>query len=154
MPVTIELTSELESRLRREAARVGLPPETYVARALEKQLGAGEPAGGNGSNGPAAAEAPGARPEARRISAVEADLLQRINLGLPPDFWSAYRELLRRRDEGTLAPDEQASLVAMSDRVEEANARRMTALAMLAQVRGVALDALMRELGVTGSALG
>ena len=156
MPVTIELTPELEARLRREAARLGLPPEAYVARALEQHLGAGNPVGGNGSNGPAtdtAAASPGGS-NVHGLSAVEADLLQRINLGLPPDFWSAYRALLRRRDEGTLTPEEQASLVEMSDRVEEANARRMTALATLAKLRGIGLETLMRDLGVSGSARG
>ena len=154
MPVTIELTPELEARLRREAARLGLPPEAYVAWALEQHLGAGNPVGGNGSNGPATAAASSARSDVHGLSAVEADLLQRINLGLPPDFWSAYRALLRRRDEGTLTPEEQASLVEMSDRVEEANARRMTALATLAKLRGIGLETLMRDLGVSGSARG
>lgn len=38
MAVTIELGPELEGRLRREAARRGLPPEAYVAEALEEHL--------------------------------------------------------------------------------------------------------------------
>jgi hypothetical protein len=154
MPVAIDLTPELEGRLRREAARLGVPPEAYVAQALEQHLGAGKPSSGNGSNGPAAAAASPARSEAHRLSAVEADLLQRINLGLPSDFWSEYRALLGRRDDGALTPDEQASLVAISDRMEEANARRMNALTTLAKFRGIGLGALIRDLGVTGSARG
>ena len=145
MAVTIELSPELEARLRREAAREGLPPEAYVARALEEHLRNGGPQGGNGSgNGPAATS----------LSAEESDLLRQINLGLPPDFWSDYRRLLRRRDEGALTPDEQAALITMSDRVEEANARRMTHVSSLARLRGVTLDSLMRTLGIAGEPRG
>ena len=149
MPVTIDLTPELESRLRHEAARQGLEPEAYIARTLEQHLRG--PTDGNGSNGPGPATPTAARPEGTRLSAEEAELLREINLGLPPDFWSGYRHLLQRRDQGSLTPQEQASLVAMSDRVEEANARRMTHLARLARIRGVSLEALMRDLGVAGA---
>ena len=141
MPVTIELSPELESRLRHEAARLGLQPEAYIAKALEQYV-RGDGAGGD------APRPPTAQPGPNGLSAEEADLLQRINLGLPADFWAGYRHLLRRRDEGVLTPEEQTSLVAMSDKVEEANARRMTHLAKLARLRGVTLEALMRTLGV------
>src|SRR2546426_10345619 len=112
MPVLIELSPELEARLRREAARLGLPPEAYVARALEQHLSNGEGTGSNGAGGPAPLEAATApQPNTKRLAPEEADLLRRINLGLPPDFWTRYRLLLRRRDEEALTPEEQASLV-------------------------------------------
>ena len=143
MPVTIELAPELEARLRREAARLGLEPGAYVARAVEQHLSASPPAAGNGSNGGQAAPT--------QLTSEEAEILQQINLGLPPDFWASYRELLRRRDEESLSAAEQAALVGMSDRVEEANARRMAHLVRLARIRGVELDALMRDLGLPGA---
>jgi hypothetical protein len=134
MPVTIELTAEMEHRLRREAARQGLEPQAYIARALEQHLRGSEPAGGNGA----------------RLSAREAELIQQINLGLPADLWAEYRELIRKRDEQALTPAEHQRLVSISDQIEQSNARRMTHVAQLARLRGVKLDALMNDLGISG----
>jgi hypothetical protein len=138
MPVTIQLTPELEGRLRREAARHGLEPETYIARALEEHL---RESGAPGGNGAGSAEE-------------ETDVLQRINLGLPPELWVQYRQLIGKRNDGTLSAQEKQSLVAISDQIEEANARRMNHLADLARLRGVTLEVVMKDLGVVGGSHG
>jgi hypothetical protein len=54
-----------------------------------------------------------------------------------------------RRKAETLTPDEQTELIALSDRLEEANARRIGYLAELARVRHTTLEAVMSELGLT-----
>src|SRR5688572_26202769 len=118
MPVTVELSQELEARLRREAARHGIDPNAYVARTLEQHLRRAEQYGGNGAGSHLG-------PEGTHLPAREAELLQQINTGLPPDVWAEYRRLLARRGDGTLTPAEQQSLVALSDRIEEANASRL-----------------------------
>jgi hypothetical protein len=138
MPVTVELTQELEARLRREAARHGLDAEAYIARALEQHLRAARDADDNGA-APLAA-----------LPAREAELLQRINAGLPADTWARYHDLVRRRTTGTLTEPEQGELIALSDRIEEANADRIARVVELARLRGVTPDALVRELGLPG----
>jgi hypothetical protein len=152
MHVTIQLAPNLEGRLRREAARHGLEPEAYIARALEEHLRDADSRGGNGAGGTSGTSGTvvgGAEPRGH-----ETDLLQKINLGLPSELWVQYRELIDKRDACTLTPQEQQTLVAISDRIEEANARRMGYLAELARARGVRLEVVMQDLGVGGGSRG
>ena len=58
--------------------------------------------------------------------------------------------MLRKRDSETLKPAEQRQLVDLSDQIEQANARRMGLLVELARLRGVSVEALMRDLGIAG----
>ena len=147
MPVTVELPQELEARLRREAARQGIDPNAFVARALEQHLRGAEQSGGNGAGSDVGASV-------AHLPAREAELLQQINTGLPPDVWAEYRRLLARRADGTLTPAEQQSLVELSDRIEEANASRLALAAELARLRGDTLDTIVRELGLPGGPRG
>ena len=86
------------------------------------------------------------------LGAVEADLLQKINVGLPAELWERYRGLLEMRRSGTLNEKDQAALVALSDRIEEASARRGEHLLALAHLRRVSLEALMHDLRITAPA--
>ena len=52
---------------------------------------------------------------------------------------------MTRRKTEILTPDEQTELIALSDRLEEANAQRIGYLARLARVRHTTLDAVMRR---------
>ena len=64
--IKLELTPELEQQLRDEAAIQGLDPNHYIVNTLKERL----------------------RPvpcDVSRLSKAEADLLQNINLGLPPE---------------------------------------------------------------------
>lgn len=78
----------------------------------------------------------------------EADLLQQINLGISPATWQRYEELKVKRRALTLADDEHAELIAISDQIEIANARRIAALIQLADLRQTSLEALMAQLGI------
>jgi hypothetical protein len=91
---------------------------------------------------------------APRVSAAEADLLLRINTGLPEGVRQRCRELGDKRQNGTLAPEEQAELVRLTDDVERQQADRVAALAELAQLRRVSLSALMDQLGIRAPADG
>jgi hypothetical protein len=140
--VSFELPIDLEERLRQEAGRAGLDMGEYVRRFLANYLSG---VGDSGRAGVHSQSSAGARLDAR-----EADLLSQINLGLPPELWEQYRELLRKRDDETLAAAEQRQLVALSDQIEQANARRMAHVAELARLRGVGIKALMVDLGLGG----
>ena len=144
MTVSFDLPTELEDRLREEARRAGLDPAEYVRRFLASHL---RDAGRSSGNGPTSGLA---RPDTGHLEAREAALLGQINLGLRPEFWAEYHELLRKRDSETLKPAEQRQLVDLSDQIEQANARRMGLLVELARLRGVSVEALMRDLGIAG----
>jgi hypothetical protein len=132
MALTITLTPEAEERLRDESARTGLPPETLAANKLEAFL---LPVGG-------------APPPPVAASPDESELLAKINEGFPPEFWRRYRELIARREEGSLTANERTELVALTDRVEEKNWRRTEYLLALAALRKVALPDLVQQLGL------
>jgi hypothetical protein len=129
--MTIEIAPELERQLRQEAARSGLAPDAYIVEAVQARLRQRRH-----------------RPRAPRLSPVEAQLLAKINLGLSPTEWERYHALVARRKAETLTPDEQTELIALSDRLEAANAQRIECLAALARVRNTTLDVLIRDLGL------
>lgn len=133
MIVTIDLEPELEARLRAEAARQGLDPGAFVRSALEERL----------------RRARGDEPA--RLPARESELLQKINLGLAQETWHRYHELAGKRGAETLTPTEHAELLALTQVIEEANARRVGHLVELAGLRGVSLDQLMLELGISAT---
>ena len=86
--------------------------------------------------------------EATSLSNIETELLQQINLGLTQETWQQYHQLIAKRRSETLSPVEQETLIRITDDIEIANARRMSALVKLAQYRQTSLEALMNELGI------
>jgi hypothetical protein len=91
------------------------------------------------------AESPGGTPPAL-LSPAEADLLQKINQGLPPEVWERYHQLVAKRRAETLTPSEHTELIRLSDQIELANARRLEHLVELARLRQISLDTLMDQL--------
>ncbi len=102
----------------------------YVSRTLREHLRGAEPS------------------DNRHLSAEESRLLQEINLGLPDATWHRYRELLPKRSAETLTASEHAELIAISDQIEELDARRAERLVELARVRQTSVAALMEQLGI------
>lgn len=76
----------------------------------------------------------------------ESELLQKINLSLPAEIWQRYAELKEKRQNETLLPEEHTELIAITDRIEEANAQRMPYLIALAQLRQVTLETIIGQL--------
>ena len=131
MTMTINLPPELEISLRDEAAKEGLNADRFVIDALRERL-----------------SRPSVDQNMPRLSKAEADLMQRINEGLPMETWRQYHALIAKRDAGTLTADEQQILVGLVDQVEIAHARRLGYLLELAHLRGTTLDAVMNALGI------
>lgn len=129
MVITIDITPELEMQLHNEAARVGLDTDRYIVTTLEKHLHR-------------------ARNDTPHLSTVETRLLQKVNLGLSQEVWQHYHELIAKRRAEILTPEEHATLITLSDQIEEANARRIEALAELARLRQTSLEELMSDLGL------
>lgn len=89
---------------------------------------------------------------ARRAAPVlaerESELLAEINRGLPRELREPFAQLVEKRDARTLTPGEHVELIRLSDKVEEFQAHRLQLLADLAQLRGVTLDQLLKDLGI------
>jgi hypothetical protein len=81
-------------------------------------------------------------------SQTEADLLLKINEGLPTSTRQRYAELIARRQAETLTDAEYAELLELTQQVEAYQARRVACLAELAQLRKVPLATLADSLGI------
>jgi len=129
MNVSLTVPPEMERKLKQAASQIGLTPDSYIVRLLQQELQA--------------------RASSARLSSEETELLQRINASLSTVEWERYRSLLAKRDAENLTGKEHAELIALSDKIEEANVRRMEAVTELARVRKVTVPELMSTLGLT-----
>ncbi len=75
-----------------------------------------------------------------------------ITLELTPEMWENYHALIAKRRAETLTSQEQATLIEISDQIEQANARRIQYLIELASLRGTSLETVMQELGIEAPA--
>ncbi len=82
------------------------------------------------------------------MSQAEADLLLKINEGIPAALRQPYAELIARRQAETLTDAEYHELLQLIQQVEALQARRVAYLAELAQLRQVPLAALADSLGI------
>jgi hypothetical protein len=78
----------------------------------------------------------------------EAELLLKINQGIPTDLRASYQILREKREAETLDDKEYESLIQLSNQIEQIGAQRLEALAKLAQLRQVSLLDLMETLGI------
>lgn len=78
----------------------------------------------------------------------QAELLRRINEGVPVSIGERYDQLIRLRDNDKLAAHEYEELLHLTEVVEERQANRLADLIELARLRGVSLDQLTCELGI------
>lgn len=124
--ITLNLSPELEHRLRAEAARQGVEPNRYILNTLQERL----------QSSPATAQP------------TEADLLQQINIGFSTQTWEQYHCLIAKRQAETLTPEEHEQLIQLSDRLEKLNVVRIQALIQLAALRSQTLTDLMQTLGI------
>jgi hypothetical protein len=83
-----------------------------------------------------------------RLSGKETELFQVINEGLPEQVWSRYRDLSRKQRAETISEPEHEEFLRLIDLTERAHGKRMHAVAELANVRGVPIESLMKQLGI------
>jgi len=126
MSLTLTLPNHTEAQLRELAQQQGVSTETYAAQLLESF----------------------ARQQDLRV-ATETQLLQQLSLGFSEREWQRYRHLVGLRQDGHLSEAEHQELLSLSDRLEQANAKRMGVLAELAERRQVPVEQLMHEVGIT-----
>ncbi len=87
-----------------------------------------------------------ARQQARYVSASEADLLRKINRGLPLSVQQRLTTLAEQCRAENLTPAEHQELLRLIKRAERCDVQRLTWLGELAQLRRQTLDELMRDL--------
>ena len=93
-----------------------------------------------------------AQRKAPRLPRVEAQLLLKINQGVPPDIQPRYEELVAKRRAGTRTQREHAELLRLTDRMEQLETKRVEYLARLARLRQTLLAALMQDLNIRPTA--
>lgn len=86
---------------------------------------------------------------ATHLAREEAQVLEQIHHAIPADVHTRFDELLEKRDALTLNDAERAELLRLTDTIENLEAGRVALLGELAQYRGVTLEQLMRDLGLS-----
>jgi hypothetical protein len=89
-----------------------------------------------------------AQRKANSLPQAEAELLQKINHGIPSDTQKNYDELIAKRQAETLTPEEHSELLRLTEQIEKLQAQRLESLAELARLRKTSLTALMENLGI------
>ncbi|MBH8566471.1 STAS/SEC14 domain-containing protein [Nostoc sp. CENA67] len=89
-----------------------------------------------------------AQRKASNLPQVEAELLLKINQGIPSNTQNFYDELIAKRDAETLTKEEHIELLNLSGEIEQLQAKRIEYLSELARLRGISLTALMENLGI------
>ena len=90
-----------------------------------------------------------ARERVPTLSEREAELLLKINQGLPAATQARLNELIAKRRAESITAKELHELKKLTDQVEEFDAERLTHLSELAALRGVPLRKLIKQLGLT-----
>jgi hypothetical protein len=122
--ITLNLPTEIAQRLQTEAAKQGLDPDRFILNTLQERL------------------------QPHTTAPTEPQLLQQINLGLPPETWQQYHQLIDKRQAETLTPEEHTQLINISTHLETLNVQRIQALIQLATLRQQPLPELMESLGI------
>ncbi len=86
------------------------------------------------------------RPE--RLSPDEADLLRKINIGLPSAELLRMKELIAKREDSLISNDELQELILLTDKAEHLNVERIQCLTEIAALRNITLNELMNQLGL------
>jgi hypothetical protein len=129
MSLTINLPINVEQQFRQEAATNGLSLDTYLLRLLQQ-----------------AASISRKQPEPKPFS--ESELLKKINLDISDAEWTQYRHLIGLMRAETITGKERETMIALGDKIEIANAKRVKYLFELAELRGVSVEKLMKNLGI------
>ncbi len=142
MTLVLEITPDLEKQIRQAASNAGTPIDKYVLESVMERLAQTQ----HTQNKPSQNNTN--QYTGKRLSLLEVHLLEKINQSLAQIQWERYRELLARRQAETLSSEEQRELISFSDRIEEANVKRIQYVAELAEVQHTTLPALMTKLGL------
>ncbi|MBC7807857.1 MAG: hypothetical protein H7145_17120 [Akkermansiaceae bacterium] len=133
MPITLELSPDLENDLRIEATRRNVGVEKlasdYFSRSWRSR---------HRKRSPLDILTPG-----------EQEVIEKLNAELTREFWHRYKELERKISDADFSEAEREEALEMSRRSEAWNVRRITAIDEMARRRGMKWDELMRQLKIS-----
>ncbi len=89
-----------------------------------------------------------AQRKAPSLPHAEAEMLLKINQGVPAEVQMRYDELIAKRRAEILTPDEHSELLRLTDQIEKLEAHRVEYLTELARLRKTSLTGLMKDLGI------
>jgi hypothetical protein len=89
-----------------------------------------------------------ARERTHALSEREAELLFKINKGLPSAAQRRLNELIDKRRAEAISAKELRELKKLTDQIEESDAKRLELLTELAHLRNVPLRKLIKQLGL------
>ena len=78
----------------------------------------------------------------------EAELLLKINQGIPLEVHERYEELIEKQEADSLEPEEHDELIRLISQIEGTEVQRVEHLTKLADLRGTTLSDLMKQLGI------
>lgn len=129
MSLTINLPTTIENQFKQEASQKGVSLENYLLRLLQQ-----------------AASVSKKQIHSKELS--ENELLKKIDLGISEVEWTNYKRLVSLRRAECLTEQEHENLIALGDKIEQANAQRLQYLLKLAELRGVSLEKVIIDLGL------
>jgi hypothetical protein len=127
MSITINIRPELEEILKQMAIQEGKGVDSIIIELLEGQL-LSDPNSGRKN--------------------IEMELLRKVNLNITVETWERYYTLIEKREAEILTEAEYQELLALTDKIEIANANRIENLILLSKLRKVSVEELMEELGI------
>ena len=142
MALVLEIPPEQENQIRQAASQAGVSLDTFVLESLLERLSRTQTLQSPNTSGYAN------KNNRQALSVAETRLLEKINQSLSQIQWERYRTLVAKRQAGTLTPEEQSELIALSDQIEEANVVRIQYVAELAELQQTTLPAMMKKLGL------
>ncbi len=89
-----------------------------------------------------------AKRNASNVTKTEAELLFKINRGLPAKLQKRFDLLSEKLDSETISAKEREEFLKLTDRIEKQDAERIEFLGKLAEIRQISLDDLMRDLKI------
>ncbi|MGH9938698.1 MAG: STAS/SEC14 domain-containing protein [Blastocatellia bacterium] len=89
-----------------------------------------------------------ARERTRALPEREAELLLKINQGLPSATQQRLDELIDKRRDETINAKELRELKKLTDQIEKSDAKRLELLTELARLRNIPLRKLIKQLGL------
>jgi hypothetical protein len=89
-----------------------------------------------------------ARERSQALTEREAELLLKINQGLPPARQRRLNRLIEKRRAEIISAKELRELRALTDQIEESDAKRLELLTELSHLRDVPLHKLVKQLGL------
>jgi len=89
-----------------------------------------------------------AKRNAPSVSHDEAELLLKINQGLPLRLQKRFDELAEKPQTDTMTAEEREEFLHFTNRIEKQDAKRIELLGKLAEIRQQTLDEVIKDLGI------